>query len=842
MSNVEPRISVIGLGKLGSPLCAVFASKGFHIIGLDLDKKLVDAFQRGEAPVHEPGLQELVSSYKNNIEVTMDYFKAVSETNMTMVIVPTPSDPKTGFFSNEYIHAAVKSIGSVIKSCNKYHQVVIVSTVMPGSTGGTIKAVLESSSGREVGSLDSQVGLAYNPEFIALGQVVKDMLNPDFILIGESDKRIGDALEALYSTVIMKRPLHFHRMNFINAELTKISVNTYVTTKITYANMISELCDNLPGADADIVNAAVGRDSRIGSKYLKGALAYGGPCFPRDNRAFISLAKSISVLPLLADATDRLNEHQVERVIQVCEKVATMRCRSSPQDKMKVGILGLSYKPDTPVVECSPACSIINRLIIDFDVYAYDPIAISAASQICDKRVKFVHSIDAIAQEPKIDLLIITTASPSWKNIIFDRRRTETLYVLDCWRLLNKEELEKTYKHVRIILLGNGDSMFLLRQLGVMDPKYARSTTNGSSKIHRKVRVLVAGGAGFIGSHLCHRLLSEGYYVICADWKRNEYFKEDEICNKFLMIDLRELKNCLMATKGCSWVFNLAADMGGMGYIQSNNSVILFNNTMISFNMIEAARQNGVKRFFYASSACIYPEHIQSEENVSALKEDQAWPARPQDAYGLEKLVSEEIAMHYAKDFYNFEIRIARFHNIYGPRGHWKGGREKAPAALCRKVLVANEGCNNGIVNVWGNGKQTRSFCYIDDCIEGIMRLMQSDYSSPLNIGSDEVISVNDTVMLICEIVGKNVTINHIPGPEGVRGRNSDNTLIKDVLNWVPSTPLKEGLKLTYEFIQRELEKERKNNQGVDLSSYALSEIVSQTTQTLEAMCKRRDS
>jgi GDP-D-mannose 3', 5'-epimerase len=301
-----------------------------------------------------------------------------------------------------------------------------------------------------------------------------------------------------------------------------------------------------------------------------------------------------------------------------------------------------------------------------------------------------------------------------------------------------------------------------------------------------------------------------------------------------LHLDLRSLDNCLLATKSCDWFFNLAADMGGMGYIQSNNSVILFNNTMISFNMIESARRNHVRRFFYASSACVYPEHIQAEENTVVLREEQAWPAKPQDAYGLEKLVSEEIAIHYAKDFQTMRTRIARFHNIYGPHGQWKGGREKVPAAFCRKVLVAHEGENRGVVNVWGNGKQTRSFFYIDDCIDGIMRLMQSDYALPLNIGSDETISMNDMVRLICAIENVDVTLNHIRGPEGVRGRNSDNALIKKVLNWEPSTKLNQGLISTYRFIKCELEIEKSN--GIDISTYATSKIVSQTAEILEAI------
>jgi len=336
-------------------------------------------------------------------------------------------------------------------------------------------------------------------------------------------------------------------------------------------------------------------------------------------------------------------------------------------------------------------------------------------------------------------------------------------------------------------------------------------------------RVLVAGGGGFIGSHLAKRLKNEGHYVIAADWQRNEYFKEEEFCNEFLLLDLRSFENCMKATKDVVEVYNLAADMGGMGFIQSNHSVILYNNTMISFNMAEAARRNGVKRFFYSSSACVYPEYRQTDEANPGLKESDAWPAQPQDAYGLEKLATEELCKWYGHDFPQMEFRVARFHNIYGPQGTWKGGREKAPAAFSRKVIASEKE-----FEMWGDGKQTRSFCYIDDCVEGIIRLMQSDVKEPLNLGSEEMISMNDMAKLIMSFEGKNLTIKHIPGPEGVRGRNSDNTLIRQKLGWAPSISLKDGLQRLYTWLKPEIEKEKQK--GVDISIYGSSKIVTNRT------------
>lgn len=316
---------------------------------------------------------------------------------------------------------------------------------------------------------------------------------------------------------------------------------------------------------------------------------------------------------------------------------------------------------------------------------------------------------------------------------------------------------------------------------------------------------------------MAKKLKSQGFHVVGADWKENEYFKQEEFCDEFMLVDLRDKDNCLKACEGCDDVYNLAADMGGMGFIQSNHSVILYNNAMISFNMIEAARLKDVKRFYYASSACIYPEGAQLDPKNPGLKESDAWPAQPQDAYGLEKLASEELAIHYGKDF-GMKTRIGRFHNIYGPQGTWKGGREKAPAAFCRKAIVSSEE-----FEMWGDGKQTRSFCYIDDAVDGVINLMNSDFTQPMNVGSEEMVSMNDMAKLVMSFEDKKLKINHIPGPEGVRGRNSNNDLCRKVLGWEPKVKLADGLKRTYMWIKEQIDEEKKSGVKAD---YTTSTVV----------------
>jgi GDP-D-mannose 3', 5'-epimerase len=310
--------------------------------------------------------------------------------------------------------------------------------------------------------------------------------------------------------------------------------------------------------------------------------------------------------------------------------------------------------------------------------------------------------------------------------------------------------------------------------------------------------VLVTGAGGFIGHHLVNLLKKHGAWVRAVDIKSPEY--APTAADEFELLDLRRWDSCLQATRGIDEVYALAADMGGMGFIANHHAQILHNNSLISLHTLEAARVNGAQRLFYASSACVYPEYRQTDTNVVALREEDAYPAQPQDAYGWEKLMTERLCLHYRQDN-GLETRVARFHNIFGPLGTWDGGREKAPAAICRKIAVARLTGEHEI-EVWGDGEQTRSFCYVDDCVEGIYRLMRSDYSSPLNIGQDRMVTINELVDIVADIAGIMVRRRHVPGPQGVRGRNSDNSRVRQVLDWEPRISLEEGLRRTYTWIE----------------------------------------
>src|SRR5262245_50974404 len=313
--------------------------------------------------------------------------------------------------------------------------------------------------------------------------------------------------------------------------------------------------------------------------------------------------------------------------------------------------------------------------------------------------------------------------------------------------------------------------------------------------------VLVTGAGGFIGHHLVSYLKGKGYWVRGVDLKWPEF--EATRADEFEVLDLRKWENCLRATRDVEEVYALAADMGGMGFISAHHAEILHNNSLINIHTLDAARLNGIKRYLYTSSACIYPEYKQMETNVTPLKEDDAYPAQPQDAYGWEKLIAERLCAHY-RDDYGIETRIVRFHNIFGPLGTWTGGREKAPAAMCRKVATAKL-TGGSDIEIWGDGEQTRSFCYIDDCVEGLARLMASDYREPLNLGQDRLVSINQLADMVCAIAGVTLARRHVRGPQGVRGRNSDNTRLREVLGWEPRVSLEDGLARTYAWIEGEV-------------------------------------
>ncbi len=318
----------------------------------------------------------------------------------------------------------------------------------------------------------------------------------------------------------------------------------------------------------------------------------------------------------------------------------------------------------------------------------------------------------------------------------------------------------------------------------------------------KAMRILVTGAGGFIGHNLVSRLKQEGFWVRGVDIKLPEY--EPTAADEFETLDLRSLESCIEATRNVDQVYNLAADMGGIGYITAFLADISRNNILINANMLEASRINGVKRFLFSSSACVYAQFKQKSADVSPLREEDAYPADPEPGYGWEKLFAEELCRYYYRD-HKLETRIVRFHNVYGPLGTYDGGKEKAPAAISRKVAQVPDG---GDIEIWGDGQQTRSFMYIDDCVEGLLRIMQSDYREPLNLGTDRLVTIDELVDMISGIAGKRLKKRHdLSKPQGVRGRNSDNTRLRQVLGWEPAISLEEGLQTTYHWIAGELRK-----------------------------------
>lgn len=417
-------LSVIGLGKLGAPMAACLAAKGFPVIGVDVDARKADALNRAQAPVFEPGLPELLQVAKTRLKATQDIPTAVLNSEVTFVVVPTPSEPD-GSFSLRYVLQACEGIADALRKKSLWHLLVITSTISPSSMDNSIRPLLEEHSGKRSGI---DFGLCYNPEFIALGSVIRDFLNPDFVLIGESDERSGQVLEGIYRQVCENNP-PVVRMNFINAELTKLAVNTFVTTKISFANMLARICEKLPGADVDVVTKALGLDSRIGTKYLKGAVSYGGPCFPRDNLALIATAQKVGAPADIAEATDRFNRWQVKWLADFVQE-------HLPEGGA-VGILGLAYKPGTDVVEESVGLLLARELREQrVRVIAYDPAGVENARRMLGDGVIFVNSPQAC-----IDLSDIVVVATPWKEFRSLPKETWERHspprvVIDCWRVL----------------------------------------------------------------------------------------------------------------------------------------------------------------------------------------------------------------------------------------------------------------------------------------------------------------------------------------------------------------------------------------------------------------------
>ncbi len=416
-------VSVVGLGKLGACIAASFAHKGFTVTGADTSAATVEAMNKGLPPILEPGLAEMLAATRGRIHATQNTTEAVLASDATFIVVPTPST-ESGGFSVSYAVDAARAIGQALRTKRGYHLVVLTSTVLPGSTEHAIKPVLESESGKRCGE---DFGLCYSPEFIALGSVIKDFLNPDFLLIGESDPRAGDLLAEIYSQVV-DRMAPVARMNFVNAELAKISLNAYVTMKISFANMLAALCEQLPGGDVDKVTGALALDSRIGPRYLKGAVGYGGPCFPRDNQALAYLARELGYPAPFAEATDAFNRGLLDRL--------SAKVREHLPEGGTAVILGLSYKPDTNVVEEAQGLLLAARLAESgCRVVVFDPVAMTMARRTLGESVIYAESLEsAIASA---DVIFVTNPDPAFAGLDPASLPKRTV-VIDAWRMLRQ--------------------------------------------------------------------------------------------------------------------------------------------------------------------------------------------------------------------------------------------------------------------------------------------------------------------------------------------------------------------------------------------------------------------
>jgi UDPglucose 6-dehydrogenase len=425
------KLSVIGIGKLGLPLAAYYANRGCKVIGVDVNRAIVEAVNNGKSPIFEPGLEELLKNHRGRLIATTDVRFAVHNSEITFILVPTPSE-KNGGFSTTFAEEAARNIGLALKSKDDFHIVVLTSTVMPGSTERIIKPILEKTSGKKCGI---GFGLCYNPEFIALGSVIRDLASPDAVLIGESDKKSGDILAEVYKIVSTNNP-PIARMSIYSAELAKLALNVFVTTKISLANTFAEVCEKMPGGDIDAITKFLGLDSRIGPKYLKGGLGFGGPCFPRDNLAFIHLAHQFNVPAWLQEATHRINRHQNKRMAGLIgRKLGGLRNKT-------IAVLGITYKPNTDVIDASASVEMARAVLKKgARLRIYDPAGNDNARRMLgDKNVVYTTSVKECLRGAQ--MCILATPWDEFKGLTPEDfvAGMEKPLLLDCWRFFDREK------------------------------------------------------------------------------------------------------------------------------------------------------------------------------------------------------------------------------------------------------------------------------------------------------------------------------------------------------------------------------------------------------------------
>ncbi len=433
------KISVIGLGKLGACSAACFAAKGFSVLGVDINRDVVELINQGKAPVYEPLLQETISASAGRFQATQDFNRAITETDITLIIVPTPSRSDGGF-SDKYVRDALGHLAGALKRARKpYHLFAITSTVSPGACEEVFIPLLEKESGLK---LNNDFGVCYNPEFIALGSVISDFLNPDLVLIGESNEKAGSLLAGVYQGLCGFGP-HIARMSLVSAEVTKISLNSYVTMKISFANTLANICEAIPGADIDAITQALGADKRIAPYYLKGGLSFGGPCFPRDNRAFTAFAQKYGQAALLAKATDEVNQLHVGHV------AAKIRAYLQPGVK-SVAIIGLAYKPNTSVIEESAGIKIVDELrqSDDLEIFVYDPLALKNAKAYFSDSVLYAASVQECFANSSV--CVIATPAQEFRGIDNSYIVNNPTTIIDCWRILDRLAFDARVRYVTL--------------------------------------------------------------------------------------------------------------------------------------------------------------------------------------------------------------------------------------------------------------------------------------------------------------------------------------------------------------------------------------------------------